>query len=212
MSAFDSSQFGYLQPQDTSLEDDALVDFLHDLVVGTTGIDTELVFPRWQPEDPNAPDFGTDWAAIGESERSRDTNTFKSHENDTDVVSRNEILSILVSFYGPNAQRNSNRLAMGLQIGQNREQLLLNGYGLVDLANPIITSDLQHEKWVPRIDQPFRIRRAVTYTYPVRDLLGAKIESGDTTIVTTKTQLPMFAWGPAGDFVAGWGTGNWITD
>lgn len=172
----DSSQVGYLQPTATSLEDDAMADFLQSVVVGIVGLPGNLVFQRWQPEPPNYPDFGADWAAIGDTARTRDTFASVQHDDTGDTVKRNETLDVLVSFYGPNARANTEKLAMGFSVAQNRETMTAQGYKLIEVLDPVITADLQNERWVPRIDQPFKLVRGVTYTYQVLDLLGAQVE------------------------------------
>lgn len=214
--ALDSSSAGYLSPQTSSLEDVELNRFLRSLVVGITAMPGKTVFQRWQPggEPPNLPDFGTDWAAVGESgDRQKDTFAYSEQTDNGLLVYRNEILTVLVSFYGPNARRNANVLSMGFMVAQNREAMQQNGYGFVDISSSLLTSDLFNNRWVQRIDVSFRVRRSVTFIYPVLDLVGAQIvftEPADTVTVIEQ-QLPMFAWGPEGNFVAGWGSGNWIS-
>lgn len=62
-----SATGGYLLPEQSPapLEGDALDDFFHDIVAGITGLDTNLVRPRWQETPPPAPKRGTNWAAVG---------------------------------------------------------------------------------------------------------------------------------------------------
>jgi hypothetical protein len=178
-----SATGGYLTPTATNAtEDQALRVFFQQLVSGITGIDGTLVRPRWQPEPPNIPPFGTDWAGIGVMNRKRDTNAYVTHrsvfDNDgnnigTDFVHRTEVLDVLCSFYGPNCEAKAELLAMGLEVAQNREVMQLAGYGLVAVEDAIMMSDLVHERWLTRIDLQFQIRRAQLYQYPVLDLIGA---------------------------------------
>lgn len=174
-----------------------------------------LVFQRWQAEPPNWPDFGTDWAAVGESGRARDTfaNVVKLEDDELVIVYRNQIISVLCSFYGPNARANCEILSMGFFVAQNREQMTLQGYGYVDQADSVVTSDKQGTRWVPRIDLPFRLRRAQAYTYPVLNLVGATgtvipSESNSLGFVVAPP-LPMFGWGLDNGTISGWGTGHW---
>jgi hypothetical protein len=174
----DSSTAGYLSPiAPLSLEDQALGDFLQQIVVGIVGLPGNLVFQRWQPEPPNTPNFGTDWAAVGDTARDRDTFVSVTHSADGDTSKRNERITVLASFYGPNARGNAEKLAMGLLVSQNRELMIAQGYNLVEILDPVITADLFNERWVPRVDQPLKLVRGVTYTYPVLDLLGAQVEA-----------------------------------
>lgn len=198
----DSSTGGYLSPSNINgeLNDQALEIFLQQVVVGITGMPGNMVRPRWQPEPPNIPDFGMNWASIGESEpRKRDSwaavirtpggygeNPYGVSgygDESLSIVIRNEILSILCSFYGPGAQANCELLAMGLALPQNREAMQLNGFGLVGGAGDMVTAPaLLKDRWTYRVDLPFQLRRQQQYTYSILDLLGAEgTLSTDTT-------------------------------
>lgn len=219
----DSSTGGFVTPSTTmgDLEDQALNRFLHDLIAGITGIPVPLVRPRWQQNPPNLPPFGTDWVAFGEVSRKTDRFAFVTHQDSSsggnDAVYRNQILEILCTFYGPNSKANSELLSLGFQIAQNREALTLAGYGLVEVGDPVTTSELIQEQWVSREDVSLRLRRAQEYKYPILNLLGAQ-----GTVVTDSqaglafqqqkplAALPMFAWGLSDSVTfAGWGQGNW---
>ncbi len=81
------------------------------------------------------PDFGIDWAAIGPGRRKRDAFAAIVHggsgDASTSTVIRNREMEIQCSFYGPNAEANSELLAMGLEVPQNREAMSVAGFGLV---------------------------------------------------------------------------------
>jgi hypothetical protein len=159
--------------------------FLQQVVTGVTGMDPQLVRPRWQPEPPNQPDFGTDWAAIGEISRTREPFAAVLHftplypELPYDAVIRNQILEILCSFYGPNCEANNELFAMGLSLAQNREVLFLNGFGLVEVMESVNVPALIKGRWMSGWDTRFRIRRQQVYQYPVGNLIEA-----DLTLVT----------------------------
>lgn len=173
--------YGYLQPVSTNSEknDQELDRFLSNLVSSITGIPGELVRPRWQKEPPNEPDFNVDWAAIGETgPRTRDVFSAEVHvgglSDGQDIVIRNEILQILCSFYGPNAQANSELLAMGLGLAQNREAMELNGFGLVEVQDSLRVPALIKDRWLWGMDTPIRLRRQQQYTYAVPSLIAAE--------------------------------------
>jgi hypothetical protein len=208
-----SSTIGYLQPIPSSLplEDIYLQRFLQAIVVGITGMDGRWIFQRVQPdgEPANIPNFGVDWAAVGEMNRSRDTFPFVSENS----VSRLEVLTVLCSFYGPNAKKNAEILVMGFGLAQNREFMTTQGYAFVSCDDSITTMDMHHERWVPRVDVQFHLRRAVTYLYNILNLLGSTLSinaDGNSVNITVPPQdAPLFVWGPLGSFTGGWGTGNW---
>jgi hypothetical protein len=173
--------FGYVAPANKNGEfNDAILNqFLNTLVVGLTGLPGPLVRPRWQPEPPNEPDFNTDWSAIGVVRRTRDVFAFQGSIHVGDALTpmqrviRNQILETIASFYGPNAESNSELFAMGLSEAQNREGLFLNGFGLVEVQESLTVPALIKERWLSGVDVPFRMRRQQIYDYPNPDLAAA---------------------------------------
>jgi hypothetical protein len=219
-----SATGGYLQATSSNaIEDESLRVFFQNLVAGITGITGALVRPRWQPEPPNMPAFGTDWAAIGVTSRTRDVNAYTTHRTtsdgqggtiNTDYTHRTEVLNVLCSFYGPNCESNSELLAMGLEVGQNREVMQLAGYGLVGVDDATMNADMWNEKWVTRIDLPFQIRRAQLYQYSVLNVIAAQgtivDDSGAVNATIQVSQKPAFGFNTSSSIVSGFGVGNWI--
>lgn len=177
---------GFVAPQNTNseLDDVFLRRFLNVLVSGIVNtIKSADVRPRWQPEPGNEPDFETNWCAIGVLRRTRDVFTAElqivdpDEDNDADDspqvirVVRNEILEIIASFYGPNSDANSELFAMGLGLAQNREVLLLNGFGLVEVQDTRTVPALIKERWLAGVDVPFRMRRQQIYDYPIATII-----------------------------------------
>lgn len=176
---------GFVYPTSTNneLEDLGLKRFLQQVVVGVTAMDPTKVFPRWQTEPPNQPGITENWAAIGEVNRDREPFAAVLHRtsdtdfnSSTDTVVRNQILQILCSYYGPDAQANSELFTMGLSLEQNREVMFLNGFGLISVDESINVPALIKERWVPGFDVAFRVRRQQVYTYPVPNLRYANVE------------------------------------
>lgn len=202
MSAFpipgidDSTAYGPLLVVNTGgdLNDSALAQFLQQLVVGITGMPGQYVRPRWQPEPPNEPAYGTDWAGIGTTERNSDVFAFERLINiygygegeygESDpvyggvgwCVVRQQILTVLLSMYGPNSESNATKFAMGLGLSQNREVLTRNGMGLVEVeASTPIIPELRNARYVYRVDTTFRIRRSQNYQYNVVSVTAANV-------------------------------------
>lgn len=182
----DSSTGGYLlpvsggaNPSPAPLDDEALENFLHDFISGITGISAANVRPRWQPVPPNALPQNTDWCAFGILERPGDNLAVAGHipaaggNPGYDVVRRHEVLSILCSFYGPNADKNTSLFREGLAVGQNREVLQLNNMGLQSVGNPLTVPALVNEIWQRRVDLNVKIKRLIVLYYPVLDLASA---------------------------------------
>ena len=149
--------------------------------MGLSGIPGPLVRPRWQPVPPNQPDIKTNWLAFGIQGRPADTFAFEVHDpaandgNGADIVNRNEVLEILLSFYGPQASGYASRVRDGFAVPQNREALLMAGMALIECGDITTAPALINQQWYRRFDMPVRIRRAVTRVYPVLHLVSAGI-------------------------------------
>lgn len=190
---------GYTTPSATNqeLNDQLFRLFLQPMIVGITGMQAQLVRPRWQPEPPNQPDFSVDWAAVGAvGQRTRDTFAAVLHCTDPGsivpanvtgngkaYVIRNEILEILCSFYGPNCDANSEVLAMGLMLEQNRYVMQLNGFALVEVGDSLVVPALTKDRWLTKMDLSFRMRRQQKYTYSSPNLLAAQGAVGTDGLV-----------------------------
>jgi len=185
---------GYTVPEDVGgeLNDKILRRLLQQIVSGISGLPGNLVYPRWQPEPPNQPDFTVDWAALGITSRTRDVFVTLLHTTYpvdpttpdaeavvTDTVNRNEILSVLCSFYGPNSEAYSEKLAMGLMLEQNRYVMFLNGMALVDVGETLTVPAKDKERWLMGQDVSFRLRRQQNYTYS-----SGNVESFEGTLIT----------------------------
>ena len=173
----DSSTGGYLLPTSTPLVEDAALDvLLQNLVVGVTGMTPTLVRPRWQQIAPAEPEVGVDWCAIGITEEMPDpqggniSNVHSSdgHSTTVDV----SILTILSSFYGPNARQNAQNMRVGLMIPQNREVLYFNDLSLMEQPGGVtFAPSLVGQQTQRRADVSFRLRRAVTMTWAIENIV-----------------------------------------
>lgn len=170
-----SATGGYLLPEQSPapLEGDVLDDFFHDIVVGITGLDTNLVRPRWQETPPPAPKRGTNWAAVGVMNIAPEFDGYIAHNGSgegADEVQRYETIEVLTSFYGAECQKYAGLLRDGLSVPQNNEPFRLHFMGLADLGTLLSTADLVNQGWIRRVDFTFRVRRTVHRTYPVLNL------------------------------------------
>lgn len=175
----DSSTGGYLLPATSPapLEGQALNRFLQQVWVGITGLDGTLIRPRWQAEPPAIQPFGTDWMAFGITRRKGDTFTSTIHDptgNGNDSVYRQEMLDILCTFYGPDADNYASLLREGLFVAQNREVLQLNNFGLVEVGEAVAVPEIIKDRWTYRVDMRVTLRRSILRTYPVLNILSAE--------------------------------------
>jgi len=173
----DSSTGGYLVPQASPAppEGQALTRFIQQVFVNITGLDGTLIRPRWQPEPPNIPPFGTDWMAFGIVRRSADVFATVIHDGvaETDTVNRQELLEILCTFYGPDADNFASLLREGFSVSQNREVMQLNNFGLVEVGEALPVPELIKDRWTYRLDMRVVFRRLIERTYPVLNVLSA---------------------------------------
>jgi hypothetical protein len=176
----DSSTGGYLAPAvDARLvEDDTLDDLVHGLITGVTGLPGNLVRPRWQPSVAQQPDPSVDWCALGIQEQEVDASPAIQHDgiiDGHDTYIRHQRFDALCTFYGPHAKGYAQRLADGLAIPQNREQLQLQDMALVGVGAIRAVPDLVNQQWVRRYDITITLRRKITRTYAVLNLKSATV-------------------------------------
>ena len=180
----DSSTGGYLQPTSAApAEDDALDNILQQLVVGITGLPGSLVRPRWQPVMPKMPEPSVDWCAIGVTQEDpldhgaqwhigRDTSG--TNPNGYSVSLDWVVITVLASFYGPNARGNATLLRSGLLIAQNREALTGTGISLLERPGVLrFVPQIENEQTWRRVDIEMRFNRAIQRTWAIDDLLDA---------------------------------------
>ncbi|WP_322083964.1 LIC_12616 family protein [Burkholderia sp. BCC1972] len=180
----DSSTGGYLAPAVDMPpdEDDALDDLVHDLIAGVTALPPDLVRPRWQPVVAKQPEPGINWCAFGIQTQTPDASPAIVHNGaneGSDTYIRHQDLEVLCTFYGPAAKGYAQRLADGLALPQNREQLQLLDMAFVNVSEIRAAPDLVNQQWVRRYDMTVKLRRKVTRTYAVLNLKS--VQASTTT-------------------------------
>lgn len=161
------------------LDDDALDDLLQELVAGVTGLPPSLVRPRWQPVVPKQPEPGTDWCAIGIPHQENDAGPVIQHDpagEGSDTYIRHQEIELLCTFYGPHAKGYAQRLADGMAIPQNSEQLGAADMRFIAASGIRAAPDFVNQQWVRRYDLTLTLRRKITRTYPVLNLLSAEVQ------------------------------------
>lgn len=171
------------------VEDDALDDVLQALVVGITGLEADLVRPRWQTVVPKRPEPDVDWCSIGVMSSTPDANAYVQHLSGVsigqpagDLSQRHETLEVLASFYGPHAKANLGILRDGLWIEQNLYAAKASGLyftGHMDPGRP--APEFINQQWIRRWDGAFTFRRMVARAYLVNNIVSAEIDLIDDT-------------------------------
>lgn len=179
--ATDSTVAGFLAPVAADPYDDALADVLQAAVVGICGIQGDLVRPRWQPTPPIQPPFDTNWCAFGVTLAKVDAFAFDNHQPagnaglGQSIIERDELLSVLHSFYGPNSSGIAERFRDGFEIAQNRDTLAANSLAVVEVGEAISLPALLMEKWVRRVDVTVTYRRRTKRTYNVQTITEGQL-------------------------------------
>ena len=191
----DSSTGGVLSPaaSPAPFEGAALSAFIHDLIQSITNLPGQSIVPRWQPEPPNLATFGTNWCAFGITARVADFNAYIRHVDASppyDELQRHEILDILTSFYGPDADGFVEVFREGLQIPQNREALQRNSMGLIETGDAITLPALVKDRWLYRVDLSAKIKRQIVRQYPILDLASATTTLNNEQYLTTIAVTP----------------------
>lgn len=169
------------------VEDDALDDVLQAMVVGITGLEADLVRPRWQVVTPKQPEPGTNWCSIGVMTSTADTFAVMKHiagvsitDPAGDLSIRHEQLEVLVSFYGPNAKSYLGVLRDGLGVSQNLEAAQASGLYFTGVMEPGRASpEFINQQWVRRWDSALTFRRMVARAYLVNNILSAEVDLFD---------------------------------
>jgi hypothetical protein len=199
MSAVNTIPFLTPTNVDGEINDALLQDQLQAVVVGLTGMDGTLVFPRSQQNPPDMPDLDITWAAIGISKKSRWTFAFSNHypsqvgnQPSTSRVIREEDLWALASFFGPTADAMSETFSMGFQLAQNRQAMQQLGLSFIEAMDVIPRPDMTNEQNRLAYDIEFRLRRRQSYTYVVNEFIsvGVVITLDDPTQSFTVTVEP----------------------
>lgn len=176
----DSTQTGYLTAtQDDNAQDAAIDDVLQKVVVSITGLQPDMVRPRWQAVIPTQPAHDVDWCAIGITALEQDANHAMTRSDNSDVLQRHEVIKVLATFYGTNAMRHAAALRDGMCVEQNRDFLRTHHMNLFHFGTIRAVPELINQKWIKRYDLEMNLRRQILKTYPV---LGYA-EVGDVLVV-----------------------------
>lgn len=186
-----SATGGYLLPTNPILDGQALKDFIHDFLVGLTAIDNTLVRPAFQRNPIPAPDIDIDWLAFNISER-RITNVsglFYIGETLSQLIY--EDLDVVCYFYGTDSTLNASIARDAVRIGQNREVLFLNGFGLRGTSDIRYMPEFINEQFHDRCDVTITLTREIVKNY---EILSVESAEGSLAAETNSGQAITNNW------------------
>lgn len=194
--AADSSQKGYLRPDNPREYGAALEDILQDLAAGLTGLAGNLVRPRHQAFVAATPEPGTDWCAFSVAVDAADWNPVVESDPNANGgagehrVSRSEDIVATFSFHGPAGQLNASVMRDGFGVGQNRDAIEAKGIKFVGCEDVVYAPFQQKDVWVKKSDLTVYFRRWVTRTYGIRNLASANGTIDNERYLTTFSATP----------------------
>lgn len=179
-----SATGGYLAPAGSPApaEDASLEDLLQAMVVGISGLPGAFVRPRWQASPPKQPEPSVNWCAIGVHETKTIANPAVDHvgsDDGHDQYQMHEELTVLATFYGPQAQAYASILRDGIYISQNAEAVRAQNMAFVGASDIRPIPELVNQQWVRRYDLFIQMRRQVVRVYPVLNILSAPVSLVD---------------------------------
>lgn len=198
-----SATGGYLTDTSTQLTQTELEDFLHDFLVGLSGIENTLVRPEWQVYPgvypgqnyhvPEMPDVTVDWLAFGI--RNREGKFSPSQymdKNDVFHMERIEWMELFCIFYGPNSQEIAALTRDNLFVTQNNEVLTRNKMSFVRVDQIVDASMYINDRWYRRADLAITLGRLIKRTYsvlPFATANGTVTAEAEEKIITTNWTL-----------------------
>lgn len=161
------STSGAVLPEGEALSDEDIADALQAHVVGITGMDGQLVRPRWQKKPPAIPEPLITWAALGTKSNRSDDSPYLDQSIKAMTYVRHEAIEVLISFYGPNAYSSISQLRDGFYIPQNNRSLLEIGAKFIGCGEILSVPELVGTEWVQRYDMTYNLRRKEKRLYPL---------------------------------------------
>ena len=93
------------------------------------------------------------------------------------VQERDELITLLVSFYGPNCSAYAEKYRCGALVPQNMDILRdASKVVLVGIGETVSVPALTQQKWVKRVDVRSEFRRRASRQYPIYSLVSATVQ------------------------------------
>lgn len=173
----DSTTPGYLTPTGSGpAYDEELERLLSRWIRGLTGLDKNVVYPRWTDPQIQIPKNGTTWCAFGITGVQEDANPAYIQGDERSEQWSHETVDILCCFYGPRGMSVVTQFRDGLFVSQNNDELKAIGLTLLDCGRIFNLPELINNQWVRRYDIAVRLRRKVIREYGIKSLVEAPVQ------------------------------------
>ncbi|WP_438271916.1 phage neck terminator protein [Serratia quinivorans] len=173
----DSTTPGYLTPTGSGpAYDEELERLLSRWIRGLTGLDKNVVYPRWTDPQIQIPKNGTTWCAFGITGVQEDANPAYIQGDESSEQWSHETVDILCCFYGPRGMSVVTQFRDGLFVSQNNDELKAIGLTLLDCGRIFNLPELINNQWVRRYDIAVRLRRKVVREYGIKSLVEAPVQ------------------------------------
>ena len=126
---------------------------LQTMIATLGGLPGNLVRPRWQPMPPTQPPAEVTWASVGITRTEADDYPFLLHDGATQLVGaagpgvdrmqRHSTITVIATFYGPQAEMVAGAWRDALYIQQNWEPLFALGLKFRDIQDLARDIDLR---------------------------------------------------------------------
>ncbi|MDV0592625.1 hypothetical protein RZP54_27190 [Raoultella ornithinolytica] len=141
-----------------------------------TGLDKNVVYPRWTDPQIQIPKNGTTWCAFGITGIQEDFNpAYRQGEESAEQWSH-ETVSLILCFYGPQGLATATRFRDGLLVAQNNEELNRSGLTFMQQGRILNLPELINNQWVRRYDISVDLRRKITRQYGIQSLVDAPVQ------------------------------------
>lgn len=174
----DSSTGGFIVEKSAPpypVQDAAFSAFLQSLLVGLSGLVADTgVRPQWVPKPAPIPEPSVDWMAFAFGTIPTELEP-EEEQLDTGgmIQTTNEVIEVLVSAYGPNAEAYAKRVRAGVHVEQNRAGMYSAGVGLVRIGRLIRAPEKRNGLWYNRWDLTLTLSREERREYAQLHFLGA---------------------------------------
>ncbi|AHG21251.2 hypothetical protein Z042_17815 [Chania multitudinisentens RB-25] len=164
-----------MRPISSSQQDDIELErTLSRWVRGVSGLPPKHVLLHWTAEQPHQLSATEDWCSLGILKfQANDNPAFVNQTEGSAQLWRNELIEIMVSFYGPHGQRLATEFRDGVAIAQNREELTWAGLAFAASGAIVSAHELKNNQWVRRYDQHLTLQRKVVREYAIHSILEA---------------------------------------